>query len=448
MRSQPEPRTHQKHPEGFSASSKCRMRGARLAALVLIGSALALLGSASLPIAASAKPSGCARLDPALEWYGDSLERLQALIDTRGRCSSGAGFRPPLAVFDWDNTVIKNDVGDAQMFWMLRNGRIRQPAGQDWRATSPYLTDAAAAALGAACGTAVPAGERLPTGTDSDCADEILSVYGSAATTGGAAAFAGWNRRRLEPTYAWLAQLLAGWNQRQVQDFAAAARKENLAAPVGATQTVGSRQVTGYVRYYAQMRDLIATMRRSGFDVWVVSASPQWVVETWADEVGVDEDHVIGIRSVTGAGGRATHDLQGCGDVPDGADSVITYIDGKRCWINQQVLGITGAAAFEQAPAARRQVFGAGDSNTDVTMVRDATALRLVINRNRAELMCHAYWNADGNWLINPMFVLPRPKAASYPCSTTAVEDETGARGPAIDDDGTVIPDQEDTVHG
>ena len=50
----------------------------------------------------------------------------------------------------------------------------------------------------------------------------------------------------------------------------------------------------------------------------------------------------------------------------------------------------------------RRQVF-----------LTDATALRLVLNRNRIELMCRTYANSDDRWLANPMFIDPLPMSPS-----------------------------------
>ncbi|KAK1177205.1 hypothetical protein B7755_002940 [Streptomyces sp. NBS 14/10] len=132
----------------------------------------------------------------------------------------------------------------------------------------------------------------------------------------------------------------------------------------------------------------------------------------------------------------------------EGPDAVITYIEGKRCFINQEILGITGSAAFERAPAGKRQVFAAGGSNTDVTFVGDATTLRLAINRNKQKLMCHAYDNDDGKWLVNPMFIEPLPARVSlHPCSTTAYTRADGSAGPVPDDQGRLIPDQADTVY-
>ncbi|MFF1698024.1 HAD family hydrolase [Streptomyces sp. NPDC058257] len=389
----------------------------------------------------------CPTLSVSRGWYGDNKARLQKMIDTYGRCDDGGhkGATRPVAAFDWDNTVIKNDVGDATMFWLLRNSKIRTPRSGDWHTTSRYLTDQAAKGLAKAC----PAtGATLPTRRDTNCADEIVSVYSEGTTTGGDAAFAGFDHRRMEPQYAWLAQLTRGWSTRQVKDFAAAARKENLAAPVGAEQRVGTGQVTGWVRYYDQQRDLIRTLKKAGFDVYVVSASPEPVAEVWAKSVGVDARHTIGIRNVT-AHGKLTARLAGCGSVKDGDDSMITYIDGKRCWINQEIYGVRGAAAEKVQPADKRQVFSAGDSDTDISFLRDATGLRLVLNRNKNELMCRAYDNGDRRWLVNPMFIEPKGELAKpYPCASTGYTERDGQEGPVRRADGSVIPDQKDTVHG
>ncbi|MFD8148349.1 haloacid dehalogenase-like hydrolase [Streptomyces sp. NPDC059708] len=412
------------------------------------GAALAIAAGA-LTAAAPAQAAHHACTTPKLAsgWYGDNQARLQQLIDQYGDCNP---YRPsrnkPVAVFDWDNTVVKNDVGDATMFWLLRNGKIRQPA--DWKSTSRYLTPAAAQALTTACGPLARPGAPLSTGTPAGaaCADELNSVYGGSATRTGAAAFAGWDHRTIEPAYAWLPQLMQGWTPAQVRGFAAAARTENLAAPIGTKQQVGTAAATGWVRYYDQQRDLIKNLQRAGFDVWISSASPQPVVEVWAQGVGVAADHVIGIRNTT-RGGKLTTHLQGCGTVPDGADSMITYVDGKRCWINKEVFGVRGAAAEKVQPAARRQIFAAGDSDTDVTFLRDATALRLVVNRNKNELMCRAYDNSDGKWIVNPMFIEPKKqKTGPYPCSTTGYTDHDGTPAPVRRADTSIVPDQTDTV--
>jgi phosphoglycolate phosphatase-like HAD superfamily hydrolase len=398
------------------------------------------------PDAAKPDATRCRKLDPSLTWYGDVRQKLQAAIDAHSSCAGTfSGSPAPVAIFDWDNTVVKNDIGYGTNYWMLRHDKILQPANQDWKTTDRYMTDAGAAALKAACGTDVPAGQPLKTSTNTACADEIVAILDD-KTRAGQPAFAGYDARRLIGSYSWGTALSAGYSADQLTEFAKATKQENLDAAEGAMQTVGSQQVDGYIRVYPQIKDLIGTLQANGVDTWIVSASPEPIVKVWAGDVGVDANHVVGVRSVYENGKQTAH-LQGCGGVPDGDDSVMTYVDGKRCWANQAIFGVTGPAAFQQLPAERRQILAAGDSVTDVTFVGDATAVHLVINRNKPELMCRAYENADGKWLINPMFIDPKKRVADpYPCSTTAFTKSDGTSAPMPRDGGGVVADQKDTV--
>jgi phosphoserine phosphatase len=414
-----------------------------------------LLGVLSVAAPVRADEPAPRRLSAALPWYGENRQRLDEFIARRGKGSPGyRAARPKVATFDWDNTLMRNDIGDATVFHALRTDQVLQPPRRDWHLVNPYLTPAGVAALSAACDAAAAPGQPLPTAQNAACATEIVTVYLDGRTTSGQQAFAGADRRRIEPAYAFGVQLLGGHSAAEAKKLAAQAIAEGLAAPEGRTLTVGKRAgLLGWLRLYEQQRDLVATLRANGFDVYVVSASPQPVVEVAAERLGFPADHTIGVRLVE-RDGRYTYDLKGCGDVPDGRNTaggnigngVITYIDGKRCFINQEIFGVKGRAAFERAPADRRPLLAAGDADTDVTMLRDA-ALRLVINRNHSELMCRAYHNADGGWLINPMFIAPlKQRGAPYPCSTTGCRDSRGVTGPCRDEAGGVIPDQPDRI--
>ena len=74
------------------------------------------------------------------------------------------------------------------------------------------------------------------------------------------------------------------------------------------------------------------------------------------------------------------------------------------------------------------------------------TQLRLVINRNKTELMCEAYFNEDGNWIVNPMFIEPKSQHEPYACSTEGMVLPDGEDGPLLDDKGQAVPDQTDSV--
>ena len=421
---------------------------------VLLGGLVAGCSKENTQTAESATPSTtaqaqCRQLDSSLQWHDGVREFLQKAIDANSTCTGTATANAhKVAIFDWDNTVVKNDIGYGTNFYMLTNDLILQPPNQDWHQTSRYLTDAAAQALSTACGTDVPAGKPLPTSTNTKCADEILAILDD-ETTGGEPAFAGYDERRITGAYAWGTALSAGYTADELAGFAEKMKEQNLAAPVGATQKVGTKDMDGYIRVYPQMKDLIGTLQAHGIDTWVVSASPEPIVKVWAPEVGIGADHVIGVRSVYDAEGKQTAHLVGCGGVPDGDDSVITYIDGKRCWANQGIFGVQGPAAFDQLPADRRQILAGGDSVTDVTFVGDATAASLVINRNKPELMCRAYdglFTNGGTWAVNEMFIDPLPQHAPYTCSTAFTKSD-GSTGPVLQPDGKPIPDQVDGVY-
>jgi phosphoserine phosphatase len=409
------------------------------------------LGPASTTGAAAATATAeeCtpSQLRTDLPWYGDNRATLTGWLDTRGCASPDyRGYAKPVATFDWDNTISKQDFGDAFTFFLIKNDKVLQPAGYDWKQTSRYMTDAGAAALAAACGSDVAPGQPLPTSTNLGCADEMLSMYINNVTRGGAVAFAGHNFRRMEPTYAWTAQLAAGYTPVQIRQMTLDAVTPQLAAPIGTTQVVGTQTVNGWLRIYDQTVDLIHAAQTRGYDVWIVTASPQYVIAAVSEIAGIAPNHVVGIRQVADAEGKLTAHIQGCGPVADGDDSMISYIEGKRCWINKVIFGDTTAQAIDRRPVDQRQVFAAGDSDTDTDFLRDA-AYKLVINRNKNEVMCFAYHNEGDSWRVNPMFILPRARKSSlYPCSTTACVAADGTKGPCIDDAGLAIPDQADTV--
>ncbi|HNI58559.1 MAG TPA: haloacid dehalogenase-like hydrolase [Pseudomonadota bacterium] len=402
------------------------------------------------------------RLDPSLSWWGDNRKRLDDFMVQSGIGSVGYdATKKPVALFDWDNTVIKNDIGDLMLFWMLKAGKIYQPANFNWRLTSISITTDALNLLRAACDGLASPGSPLPTNRSDTaavaCTDAILSVYLDNKGQTGLSAFAGYDYRRMEPTYAWAVQLQAGYTPAEISLMAKDAIAEGLAAAVGATQKIGSRTVNAYVRVYDQIKDLIGAMQENGFDVWVITATSEPVVRAFADQVKIPTDHVIGVRMVLDGNGKLTYNLQGCGDVPDGindggatakGNSLMTYIDGKRCWVNKVIYGDASPTAINPRPDGKRQLFAAGDSNTDVTFVRDAEKLKLVINRNKAELMCNAYGNFGNRYLVNPMFIDPKPQqTALYPCTTTACVNSNGMATPCLDEGQGPIADQKDAVY-
>ena len=382
---------------------------------------------------------GCPRPSPAplvasdepQQWTPENQARLRVVLDEQRTARVKQPKARAVAVFDWDNTLIKNDIGDATFFWMLKHDKILQPPGARWEETSLYLSAEAAKALSTACGGLAREGQPLPTSLAPACADEILTVYLDAKTTQGKDAWRGsWNHRWMEPSYAWAAQLYAGYRPETLHAFVEDVITEQLSQPIGTTQQVGSRAgLAGYIRAYVPMRTLLQDLSAAGVEVWVVSASPQPVVETFAKRLGVPSGRVVGIRQLAKPDGTLRYRLEGCGPALDGRDEVITYMDGKRCWVNKAIFGDASPAAIEPSEK-NRPVLAAGDADTDVTFLQDAR-FRVVIDRNKPELMCRARSNADGGWMIQPMFIAPRPaKAGDGACTEESCVLPDGSRGP------------------
>ncbi len=385
-------------------------------------------------------------LDPSLGWTGDHRQRLEELIAARGSTSAGYDpARPPVAVFDWDNTLIENDIGDGTLIWALQNDALPAPA-EGWASTSRWLTPAAVAALDAACGEHPP-GRPMPTSADPDCAGEIYGIYAHGTTGDGQRAFSddGYDHRQLAPRYAWASQLWAGTTPAALESLAEGAIEQLLATPRGTTTSIGPHgDLPAWIRVDPRTADLLATLRRAGFDVWVVSASPEPCVRAFARRLDVPDDHVIGVRTEVDGDGRLTAHLAPCGGEPGGADTVMTYQRGKRCWINQQIFGVRGEAALRAAAdPARRPLLAVGDADTDAEMLRDAGELRVLVDRHHPEVSCRALHDGGGSWLLEPPFHAPPPPPTTpYPCSSTACTDAAGRPVPCLDDRGRPIPDQ------
>ena len=112
-------------------------------------------------------------------------------------------------------------------------------------------------------------------------------------------------------------------------------------------------------------------------------------------------------------------------------------------WATQNLADFGAEVIKVERPKGGDQ--GRGVRSIKALPVGDWNQYFLVINRNKTELMCHAYYNSLDTWRINPMFIQPKAaQAAPYTCSTKCVN---GLDTPCMDDANNVIPDQTDAVH-
>jgi hypothetical protein len=390
-------------------------------------------------------------------WRPEVMDAIKDMI-----AKQPAGGDRPVAVFDWDNTVAKHDVSDAVFLKMLAKNMIFAPPNDDLREVNALFTQEAISAVKNNCkrmtrekklGYLLPGSFYVTSGSKAKaCRQQMLHFYHDEKTVEGQAAFdqspSAFNRRTIKPSYLWVTQLLAGLSRADVYALTNEVLDERTTAEAKArrTERIDDFVAPSFLEIYDPMVELMDLLLRNRFEVWIVSASQQYVVETFAarldrklqgrffaqsgrnyleTENARQHLHVVGVQVLSESGDNARAILQklglryqgngpvlinkvrGCG--LEGENEIITYIDGKTCFIDLAI--------------RKRPLFAAGDATTDVSMLQSATALSVVINRNYDELMCNAYQGTLANgkqWMVQPMFIDPCPKREQgYQCHYT-----------------------------
>ena len=276
------------------------------------------------------------------KWNHDNWNKIRAFIESRSSLVN------QVAVFDFDNTLIKNDIGDATLIHMLVNDQIESPPS--WQSTSRHLTAGGLASLNKHCPLDANR-SSLKVSSNPQCLTAILCVYKEGFTWDGVSKSGTLEERcvgkpafttkspatqdTIKPSYAWNAALLAGNTPENVRNAAREAFKKYTKAPIGQQIKIGYIEgLNAYIRVYEEMRDLVKELKNNNFDVWISTASSQYFVDPIAPEYfGIPAERVIGVRSVLKEG-IITSSFLGCGSFEDGQD-IINYRQGKKCWINK-----------------------------------------------------------------------------------------------------------------
>ena len=109
-------------------------------------------------------------------------------------------------------------------------------------------------------------------------------------------------------------------------------------------------------KFYPEMKQLIANLKEYGFEVWILTASPEFLYQKFlAEELGIPEVNILGVKSVV-VGGKLTDDIILPIPQDDGKANVIpTFIK------------------------TRPLVVG-GNSRGDMDMLNQSCGLKIVVN--------------------------------------------------------------------
>lgn len=301
-------------------------------------------------------------------WEPDVRNHLLELIATYGK--EGEKYdpaKPPVVVFDFDNTCIRGDIGRAFYDRMVRERRIRF-SDAVWKAVPEDKRAVIRAAWNQV--NALPEDQR-----DDSTAMKTFRKLAHQAY---------WSLCHETPAdrcYPWQVRFYAGYEPSKLNRLAYDVINEELKRPLGSEQIrTGpddpSPAITSTgIRIHAEIRELMFELRRNGFEVYIVTAGPQWVVAGAARHFAVASEYVIGMRTKI-KDGKLTSQI----------DPPPTFKEGKVQAI-QKYIGV-------------QPVLALGDSWTDADMLSYAKHA-VLIDRGYADLKEKA---VQAGWWIQPPF--------------------------------------------
>jgi hypothetical protein len=339
--------------------------------------------------------------DPHLEprgWHPSTRRRLESLI------RKGAGQGLPVA-FDFDNTLVCGDIGEATLALLVRDGQI----------CAEHLPPLLVPEFRAETGELVSVG-NLP---------DLTSYY---ETYLAPTAHGGLDPTPLANGYVWAATAMQGLSVKTVAQATQRVFARARPGRVVSIEVTPGRTAYPVPFFYPEMVDLLGLLLRHDFDVWVVSASNVWSVR-WmvlnalnpllrAQGVrkSLPADHVIGVSTLLTDRQQRFY-----------KDSVLVRTDPAYARLEGRALGrlrLSGqlhfpAPVYSGKVAALWDVLGrppflaAGDSPGDLPMLSFARHRLWIARSNKtkyqaAMAVCR---QETGNraWLVQPTVTTSEP---------------------------------------
>lgn len=328
---------------------------------------------------AAALPPKIPEILAAGRWKPEVKRALEDFLRAKGKDSPGYNPRlPPAAVFVWDDAVIVNDLAEAvfarlvervdfkfeDKFWLLVP---RQYLRGGLRVDYEQFLDE-------------PQSVWSQQASYQQYRKKFLQAYQDLC-----------QRQGRKECRAWLVRLLWGFRVDELKTYAQDAVKDELERAL-TTEVVGDHagdaspvEIRRGLRLMPEMADLIANLRKFGFDVWVVGEDGQEFLEAMIAQYGLDPARAIGIRAET-ADGKRTGEILEPAPIESGKASAV-------------------ASALGRVPA-----FVVGADGGDAELLGYGSGTRLLLDKGNGALRAAA---AEKGWLVQPAFARPAGGAAA-----------------------------------
>jgi phosphoserine phosphatase len=296
-------------------------------------------------------------------WQAGVYRRLCEAVD-----SALGAAEAPVAVFDFDNTCIFGDIGELYSHYLIDEVAYRYDLDAFWELIDPRDGRDHIRGLAERLLELAPA-ERVSSPAYREYLAEMGAVYARK-----------YEREGASSCYEWAVRLHVGMRPDEIRRGTVEAIWREVDADVDVERRQTSRQkvvrIARGIRIHREIRQLIAALDELGFEVWVVSATNQWTVETFAElEFGVPTQRVLGNRIAFADDGLLSSRTV----------EPVLYRQGKADIIEQEI--------------GRRPALVFGDSWTDFEMMCQAEHLAVLIDRGRDDLRRRA---GELGWAIQP----------------------------------------------
>jgi hypothetical protein len=292
----------------------------------------------------------------ASEWGAEAREAI-----VRALASAERGAR---VLFDFDNTIVRGDLGDVALLTLLEGHELVRPHRALW---GP-LTDEAHAAIEEAFGGR----ERIS--LEAPGRDALLSLLAHVLVKetlpSGVAAFAPSRTSGMRGSYFAMAALVDALSLEARVALAEQAWARATTLAEGATHVVEGHAVAIAIRPRPAMLALRALAEEAGLEAWIVTASHEDLVRTIAPRLGFDARRVIGARP-----SRSLAEWPRLEEAP-----LMTFDVGKRAHVAHHAEGVPVARALQHTP---RVAIACGDADTDHAMLEDATGAIVLVDRGQ-----------------------------------------------------------------
>ncbi|PKL74449.1 MAG: hypothetical protein CVV27_20450 [Candidatus Melainabacteria bacterium HGW-Melainabacteria-1] len=324
-------------------------------------------------------------------WTKQTRSGLDALI------VDGAGKNLP-AVFDFDNTIVCGDIGEATLAMLALDGVIRKDDIP--HSIAPSFTS--------------PDGKRVSL---SDCAD--LTVHYEELL--GSSLHQKNDFAPLSSGYVWAVEIMQGLSPLDV--IRATEKVHAQSEPFTRKSIEVTSGVSSYPVpfFYPEMLELIAELLTNRFDVWVVSASNVWTVRWMVLRAlnpalaalgckhGIAPDRVVGVSTLLAdRDGRLWKDHLLVRSEMNYARMDEDYLSGLKLTarINYPASTYSGKVACILDLIGKRPYLSGGDSPGDIPMLAWSEnrlwIARLGKHAYQREMETAAANSGGGGWLVQP----------------------------------------------